>query len=325
MPSLIEPFLLINGDDVSFPATDYIRAEWTRHIEELGWKKSPGKNYAATFSSSVAMQINSRLYQISLPTHTYRNGSLVTESSQIKRVHYLHYALAMGHRVKSEPSITLLTANKTLEKILEGHGYTERTSTIRHLFFSSNRELFRKGYKVNGEVFVPNWYVPTALGGLGFPCSQRVRMTTAQRKVASYLALNPLRAWVLEKEGSLPVGAQKAIQDLKKTLPEIVPRSRLPIGPLRYEQSMEYLEERFGSILGAYAWDRNPTSLSGDLRRHFLLHNRIPPKTPLMGVEKILNYRLDLSLAESCARRDHASMDDFIDLVDDGLFFGEVN
>lgn len=214
--------------------------------------------------------------------------------TKIERIPYLNYGLAMGHRVKSDPTITTLTVQAVYKKLHEGFS-DERTDTVRYLLFHKNSELMRFSTLINGERFTPNWYAPTLLGGLGLPVRIGVPVffTPIQRKVASYLSRNPLEGWLHEKLTSLPTGAQNGLRDWKLMTSGIVPRSRKPIGPLRYEDSMQYLEDRLGMILGAHAWDYNLETGDSLAVKRFKINRRAVSTQPQMNVHKILSYVFD--------------------------------
>lgn len=297
---------LINGDDVSFASTSTITSQWARNIADIGWTRSPGKNYVTTFTPEgvVAMQINSRLYSIRRPLFDqvvqrrdywrWADAAAVT----LQRVGYLPYGLAIGHRVKSEPVVTVKTVPAIWSKLHE-HNEESRCGLLRALFLRTNSALLRVNMTIGGRYFTPNWYFPKCLGGLGLAPARGVDVesTVIQRKVAAYLALHPLESWLVEKIDELPSGAQAGLRELRILTSSLVPRSSVT-SPVPRVQSLEFLQEQLGMILGHHAWDRDFVDRGGEFcptRKVRLPIKKIESCKP-MNQRKVLDYVFDYCL-----------------------------
>jgi len=216
---LLRHGVTVNGDDIAFWSSSRDYSAWSAHAAGYGLKKSVGKNYR----SRTAVMINSRLAKI----------------SDAKFVGYANLALADGHRLKSEPKMTLRTVaaiDVKLRQDLPDHiGRYLRSRLLR-----THREFLRTPL---------NWFLCKELGGLGLEnlTGERVRFSDQQRRLAYFLDKNPLERILTESLDRLPAGTSRALRMVKRVLPPLAPR--LEQGPLRYGESLDFVEEVFQHFL----------------------------------------------------------------------------
>jgi len=320
---------VINGDDVLFGANPEIFRQWIKNTEDIGLFRSPGKNYlTADHCGRRCFQVNSRLYQLGVaPKSEWMFEDYLEDPVFVPRkcvrIGYSNYALSIGHRVKSVPTVTLGTVPSIIERLSEF--VSERSSRLlTDLFLASNSKLLRVSRKIGTEIFTPNWRIPKHLGGLGLVVDRPLFFSRIQRKVASYLSRNPLEAWLSEKLQDLPLGARKALRDFKRISSAFVPRTE---GPLEFERTLDYAEKLLNQCMSHRAWERSPDQVQwGPGERH--LPDRNMPETcpsvssrilvrgkqiinqPLMSVKKMLEWRFDYMLEESLSPKYVAQIKD---------------
>jgi hypothetical protein len=212
---LSEMPLLVNGDDILFwcPSKDAYR-RWKAWTEMAGLKPSIGKNY----TSSKYLIINSQIFGIRKSIDFF--GAEVWENTG--DLPCMNFGLLTGE-VKSGSSHA---AEKTMFGTHElqrdsfrqrAHdwcdGFPEDRDLMNNVFINQNREVLR------GLPEGISWWVHPRLGGLGLPVTREVNITTAQRKLAAMLYLDPShRDSVKGLTMPLPEFTQRLMSDWKTLL-----------------------------------------------------------------------------------------------------------
>ena len=127
--------------------------------------------------------------------------------------------------------------------------------------------------------FRPNWFVPKCLGGLGLQddTRQRVRITAAQRKVATYLMRRPWVSVLVERLGEAPISVRNALKHLKKMLPAFEPVTAA--GPLNLYDDYEYWVDRYLSrALRFCAWEKDLEPRSEEETRRWFINQALRSK-----------------------------------------------
>lgn len=336
----ILPHLLINGDDIAFPSNPDIFSDWVEASEDLGLKRSPGKNYNSPIQKRKGkMQINSRLYLLKFGRPIRRSIadqlevflddqydlwggpwlSAFEQEVSSERVGYANYALAIGHRVKSDPTVTIGAATRTVEKLTEF--IKEKIARrLMHMFMLENRELFRLGKMIGKDMFVPNWFIPRGLGGLGIDpkWSDKSYITPIQKKVASFLSRNALEGWLVEQTSSMPGAVKMALKSFRRIVPEL--QHRMQYGPIEYSRSTAYLERVLSTALSVYQWEAG--SIGEESVHKVVLDPRQIARQPLMTSRKIMKWvpHYELALGWRVVEQEH-----YVDIVcSDLLEIGNV-
>jgi len=257
--------LMVNGDDILFRGTAEMQNRWREVCAEVGLRVNEVKTY-----------VHRKYYLI--------NSVLGKEGSG--KVDYYNRALAIGHGVKSEP-VRLVSQCDTLWQELGHHRERVRKCGRRLLMQTVERLLPKKKCS-----FRPNWFVPKCLGGLGLSndTGGKVKITRAQRKVATWLMRRPWTKILVERLGEAPVSVQLALKHLKKMLPafEAVDRP----GPLNLYDDYEYWVDQYLSrALRFTAWQKDVEPRSEEETRRWFINQalRAPAEKPARP-SKILNY-----------------------------------
>lgn len=197
-----EPFL-INGDDIVFR-------------ESRPWN-GPNSDYNLWrfFAGEVGLIVNE------LKTYVHPKFNMINSIRHFhqKPIHYQNIALAIGHRVKSDP-MRLLTASATIfeqlqaTKVGAGHLCRDFLKTL-------GKRLPRRRLRLAGKEFVPNYFLPKAFGGLGLKnrSGYRYRITYPQRILAQYALRNPGKWIYQESYYELKTSSDLAIRSSRKLNP----------------------------------------------------------------------------------------------------------
>jgi len=168
--------VLINGDDIAYVGDERFRDLYDYAASQMGFVKSPGKN----FESTTSVQINSRIF-------TVQGGSFA-------QVGYLNMRLLTGLSQKTGESLsTPIGLATSLNKMCQLEPWTKWAVPVAMKRFQKDW-LNGKGLGVPG--LVPNWYLPTHMGGYGLhtdllPTAGDLRVTPLQRRLATYFLSDP--------------------------------------------------------------------------------------------------------------------------------------
>jgi len=193
--------LRINGDDILYAASDEFIDQWMENVRLVGLIPSLGKNYI----SADFFTINSMLFVLQEGKPKYRpflnSGLLYATNPHIST-----------SNVAVEPITFASSAEAIQARFLEGF---EGDQFLEWLFLRRNQEALEKCS------FGRNWFIPTALGGLGLKTSspELVKVNDLQSRVATYLATRAKPEQIWEEKLSLSlqaptkemISAQKAV------------------------------------------------------------------------------------------------------------------
>jgi len=165
--------VIVNGDDILFRAVAGLISVWKTAIAGVGFKLSDGKNYI----SPDAAMINSQLFR--------------KTSNGWRRLGYLNQTIITGMNVKSsgESKCTPTQIGREINTMCR---YCPWAASAIPLCFSRWPLLSLPRYK-----FVPNWYIPVALGGFGVDPvfgPANLKYTLPQRKIAANFFSQPQSA-----------------------------------------------------------------------------------------------------------------------------------
>jgi hypothetical protein len=201
---------LINGDDILFKGTCEMYNNWRILADDVGLIV----NEIKTYITPQWFLINSIFGN--------RKGYIIK---------YYNRALAIGHRVKSEPVRLLSQAGKLWNQELESlpnkcknyfakHFLNTLNKKVKPHYIKCNCKKLRNG-KTHYHKFQPNYFISKQLGGLGLinRDQRRIHITMEQRKVATYFARNPTEIFLTEKLNEEPTSCKAAINLFRKIRP----------------------------------------------------------------------------------------------------------
>jgi hypothetical protein len=265
--------LFINGDDIVFQHSKKGFKTFIRHAGEVGLKVNKAKSYVH-------------------PDYYLINSILGYKG---KSVGYMNIALALGHRVKSEPK-RLLTQARLVQKDFIGYPLDERKYCL-SLFYKSLHE--KVNFKIGRKKFIPNYFIHQSLGGLGLEnlTGANIKITPLQRKVATFLYHNLKARYIQERVGDIPNSVKKSLQDFRKISPVLI-EIPLLVGPLIEEESLReddterIMEGHFKMCLDKYLWLKDGPRKDDD---HYLrLNMRLATKkiydSTLLRDKTIINF-----------------------------------
>jgi len=165
--------VIVNGDDILFRVPKCLIPYWKSAIAGVGFKLSEGKNY---LSPDVAM-INSQLFR--------------KTAIGFVRLGYLNQTIVTGMNVKSSGD-NKCTPTQIGREISTMCRHCPWAAAAIPLCFSRWPLFSLPRYK-----FVPNWYIPVALGGFGVDpafAPANFKYTLPQRKIAANFFSSPQSA-----------------------------------------------------------------------------------------------------------------------------------
>lgn len=232
---MIDLPVMVNGDDILFPANDYFYEFWKKNVAIVGFKLSLGKNYI----SDLFLTINSVLYQVK------HNGSKY-EDAEFEEVPVYNVGLLTGqskHTARNETRT--LPIWTYYNEVIKG---AARKSNARARFFHYNKKWIDE-CTCQGLF---NCYLPHELGGLGFVVDgldqSRLHITYFQKLWADYCIENGWKA--LRDTRDTQVGIIR-IRDYKPSLSSKITDERgEEISPLNSLISQSYPYLRPKSIYG---------------------------------------------------------------------------
>jgi len=166
--SLLSLPLLVNGDDILFMANAAFYAIWKRHIAEVGFELSQGKNYV----HEHFVMVNSEPYWF-------------TEEAGFEHLRYLNIGLLTGEsKLTARPSQRTAPVWDFYNRTIAG---AHNRARAHYRFLQLNREALASFT----EQGLYNLFVDPHLGGLGFTLYEEVRpyvkFTTFQKQFGHYL------------------------------------------------------------------------------------------------------------------------------------------
>lgn len=190
--SMSELPVMVNGDDILFPANDYFYEFWKKNISLVGFKLSLGKNYI----SDLFLTINSVIYQIKHRDDKYGDVDFV-------EVPTYNVGLLTGqskHTARNETRTLPIWC--FYNEVIRG---AARKDNARARFFHYNKkwidECTCKG--------LFNCYLPHELGGLGFTVDgldkSRLHITYFQKQWADYCIENDWKSLSSTKDTQIGI------------------------------------------------------------------------------------------------------------------------
>jgi hypothetical protein len=242
------PFL-INGDDILFRESN---PDQIGDLTDYGlWRR---------FAGDVGLIVNE------LKTYVHPQFNMINSIRHFgdRQIYYQNIALAIGHRVKSDPMRLLTASGKIFEQLQQTKFGVDHL--CRSFLRTLSKRLPKRRLKFGKHDFIPNFFLPRELGGLGL--SDRGKdfyVTYPQRRLAQYLIRNPCD-WVFqERYFDLKTSSKAALKAVKPLLPS----SELwikngksvqgPFGP--YEDYKEVCKSYLGRTcqLTSYVQNKTPT------------------------------------------------------------------
>jgi hypothetical protein len=158
--------VIVNGDDILFKCDRILYEYFIHEAKSVGLQISVGKNY---LSRDMCM-INSQIFQ--------------RKSGRMVRLGYLNLKLIMNLSLKTgESYATPVGIARSVQEMCDLSPWTRPIIPSVFSRWNDRTYLFRG--------FVPNWYIPSALGGFGLRPDRKIRTTRLQRKVASLFWSRP--------------------------------------------------------------------------------------------------------------------------------------
>jgi hypothetical protein len=251
--------MFVNGDDIVFRGSE----EDFRLFKE--------------FAGDVGLVINTS------KTYIHKKYYLLNSVLGIKgsTVGYYNRALALGHRVKSEPLRLISQARLVQAQLLEGNP-PEFQKKLMSIFYRTLRT--KMGQIIPNTKYHPSYFLPKRFGGLGLQelSGKQFYLTNRQRAVATYLLQNPHEAYFMEKAGNEFQTCKKALELFKRLGPptRLIRNEKLAefllIGPNDYtvidEKKREQLLLR---CLSTFAWSKESCV---DVPHTLRVHKKLPEK-----------------------------------------------
>jgi hypothetical protein len=294
---LDECLLAVNGDDILFTGdrNDYVT--WRSYADEVGLVVNEMK----TYTHPKFALINSILF-------SPRRG----------QVRYHNRALAIGARVKSEPTRMLGTAPAIWEQLCIPH---ERSTKLNRRHFIQSLRCRLPVVKLGKIKFEPNFFIPRHLGGIGLTTERFFRITRSQRLVATYFARNPQAFLLSEKLGEQSNCCRAAIETAMKCSPALeswIIDGRPVHGPLpEWEDPDTVMETYLARALLRKAWIKGNPPASDDYVLRHAFKRALRQKESLMSSKKIRGCRVPRFRIVSTPLPKPACKTDF----DDSLFY----
>jgi hypothetical protein len=251
--------LFVNGDDIVFRGSEADFDLFKQYAGDVGLVINTSKTY-----------IHKKYYLL--------NSVLGIKGSTVG---YYNRALALGHRVKSEPLRLISQARLVQAKLLEGNP-PEFQKKLMTIFYRTLREKMKKIIPNTRDH--PAYFLPKRFGGLGLRelSGKQFYLTNRQRSVATYLLQNPHEAYFLEKAGDEFNTCKKALELFKRLSP--------PTTLIRTEELAEFLlkgrddlmvidskarESLLLRCLSTFAWSKERTT---NVPHTLRIHKKLPDK-----------------------------------------------
>lgn len=229
--------VLINGDDILFVGEEKDVDVWRFCAGEVGLMVNESK----TYTSRRYAVINSRFFDMI-------RGKLIP---------YACFSLAFGHNVKKKgESEGLEYLRDVWCKVNESPILCVKA--LRRIFISTYQKLLKK-LKIP-ECEYPNLFIPKQLGGVGCKIIEgfTYKISSFQRKIATYFIRRPKERYVREKTEVDRVSCKEAVKLAMRLMPDPVPflLGKDPLfGPLNEFQDYESLfDETLSRCVGKFAY-----------------------------------------------------------------------
>jgi len=266
--------LLVNGDDILFQGQYRSYSDWRYYGAMTGLVVNESKTYVHKKWTLINSVLSKR-------------GSTVP---------YYNRALAIGHRVKSEPRRLITQSGQIWEDLGRIEGRVAKTG--RRHFLKTLKSQLPKVRGRGGRNYVPNYFVHKELGGLGLKNGEgrEVKITTDQRRVATYFARNPMRKRAIEKIGSAPTACEQAVKHALKMSPAVeswLIDGRPVHGPLPFLEDAEALQDLYMKrSLMCKSWVLNQKPFDSDTHLiRLFVSEALRHKEKPMSKKKILNHQ----------------------------------
>jgi hypothetical protein len=255
--------LFINGDDIVFQWDRGGFQTFIHHAGEVGLVVNKSKSYVH------------REYYLVNSILGYRN----------KTIGYYNRALAIGHRVKTEPMRMLSQARIIQKELLDGPPEEQKFAMT--LFLKSLDQKIKDNFKGR---FRPNYFIPPELGGLGLMnlTGRNVGLTESQRKIASYFSQHPYETIISEAVGDKFSSVTKALEKFRKIRPHLVPFETY--GPIPKERFYDP-ENDMIRCLASTMWEED-TIIEQDYLIKKFYWKALKSNVPCMTEQKILSFSL---------------------------------
>jgi hypothetical protein len=223
--------LIINGDDAAVRIGNYNVIDDRDHedkrsrrifinFEEFVYKH---RKYSADLGFNLSLGKNFFSDHYLMVNNVMRN--MVLKSNQLigTEIRYLRTALAIGHRLKSEPTVTQDTLD-AIEQKLKMDRHPEASKALIREFRFMNKGLLDR-FRIEGLTlsFQPNYFLPKCLGGLGLEnvTGEPFSITKIQLSLASYLIDHPEEqfsiSYVINKP-EVPESAALALRMVRRSV-----------------------------------------------------------------------------------------------------------
>lgn len=269
--------IMINGDDILFRGNEGLKTRWIYHAGQLGLVVNEIKSYDSCDQGLI-------------------NSICVIKTGKKRKpvvVDYYNQGLAKCHKLKAEPLRLIQTAQAIWDKLGAGN-LSKKVVKRGRMHFLKTLSPRIKPVKIGELEFVPNFFLPKSLGGLGLESDDRhFYISFAQRKVAAFLSENPQFQWLNEraKINGSPFAIKQALKAFGRMKPALE-RRRL-IGPLTKERDPEAISDQYFSLcLDRFKYLKTPKfEEPTEIITRFLVKEALNSKIPAMNETKLRSHK----------------------------------